>query len=142
MRYIATWRACTKRSESFGSPHFLDRETVEVGDDRQDRLGLQDDLLLAEIGEVGLGELEGDGLLAKVGEGAQHGDGALELTDVVAHALGDPLGHVVGKGDALAFGLRTKDRDAGLEVGLIDLGDESLEETATETILESGEVAR
>ena len=91
---------------------------------------------------MGLGELEGDGLLAQVGEGAQHGDRALELTNVVAHALGDPLGDVVGQGDALALGLRAQDGDAGLEVGLVDLGDEPLEQAATEPVLQSREVAR
>ena len=54
----------------------------------------------------------------------------------------NPLGDVVGKVDALALGLRPEDRDPRFEVGLIDLGDEALKETTSESLLKSREVAR
>ena len=55
--------------------------------------------------------------------------------------MGDPLGYVIRQRDPFTFGLRTKDRDPGFEVGLVDLGDQALEETTSESLLESRQVA-
>jgi len=67
------------------------------------------------------GEFERDRLLAQVGEGAQHRDRTLQLTNVVSDTVCDPLRHVVRERDALTLGLRSKDGDPRLEVRLIDL---------------------
>ena len=120
-----------KWAKSLCPTHFLDRESIKVGHDRSDSFRFEHDLLSAEVREMSFGEFEADWLLAEVGKGSEHGNRALELADVVTNPLGDPLGDVVGQGDALSFGLRTENCDSCFEVRLINLGDEALEQAAT-----------
>ena len=89
-----------------------------------------------EVGEDLFRLGQRDGLLVEVGEGADAGQRALELPDVVLDVGRDELQDVVGHVLVLAEGLRAEDGQAGLEVGRVDLGDQAGEEAAAQAVLE------
>ena len=81
----------------------LDGEAVAGGRGVEDHLG-RDAAWFAgqdEVREELLGLGEGDRLVVELGEGADAGEGALELPDVVLHVRGDELEDVVGDVDHL-----------------------------------------
>ena len=92
--------------------------------------------LLEDVAEHLLG---GDGVQRGVREarpGQDPGQGAFELADVVGDRDGDELHDVVGDRHGLLLGLLVEDREAGLEVGRLDVGREPPLEPAAQPILE------
>jgi hypothetical protein len=114
-------------SQPLGAQDVFGAQTIKIGYGLHNCLGFEHNMLVSEAGEVFLRQFERDGNLVQVGECPQHRDGALELSNVVADAVGNPFGDVVGQGNPLGLGLRAQDGDSRLEVGLINMSDESLE---------------
>ena len=61
---------------------------------------------------------------------------ALELADVGADVAGDEERDLGGQRDALALGLALQDGDLGLEIGRLDVDDESPLEARAQTVFE------
>ena len=69
-------------------------------------------------------QLGGAGQAAQVGEGHDAGQSALQLADVRLHAAGDGLHDIVGEVGAGALGFGVQDREAGFDIGRLDVGGE------------------
>lgn len=67
----------------------------------------------------------------------------LELADVVADVVGDEGEHLVGDAlEVVGVGLHAQDREAGLEVGRLDVGDEPPLEAGPEALVDVFEELR
>jgi hypothetical protein len=79
-----------------------------------------------QVLEDDLGEGDVDRLTVEAGERRDPDEGALELADVRGDLRRDELQHLVrGSREALLDGLLAQDRDAGLKVGWLDVGDQA-----------------
>ena len=83
-----------------------------------------------------LGEGQVDRLTVEVREGGHPDQRTLELADVGSDLARDVLQHVVGRRQPLARGLLAQDRDPGLEVGRLDVGDQAPLEPGPHPVLE------
>ena len=106
-----------------------------LGDDQR-----RGDLGLAALGdqvlEHDLGQGHVDLLAVEVGERRDPDQGTLELADVGLDLAGDELQHVGRRREPVHRGLLPEDRDAGLEVGRLDVGDQAPLEPVAEPVLE------
>ena len=93
-----------------------------------------------EVLEDDLRERQVDLLPVEVRERRDPDERALELADVRRDLRGDVLQDVVGRLEALAAGLLAQDRDAGLEVRRLDVGDEAPLEPRPHPVLEAVEL--
>ena len=92
--------------------------------------------VVEHVRQHGLGELDADGHAAHVGVGDDPVERALELADVADDLARDELQHVGADVDVLLLGLGAQDRDARLEVGRRQVGDEAPFEAAAQPFLE------
>src|SRR5581483_9207492 len=68
---------------------------------------------------------------------------AFELADVVAHVARDEAEHLVRDAtEVLGAGLLAEDRESGLELGWLDVGDEAPLEARAQAVLEGGDRLR
>ena len=119
----------------------LDAE--ELGDLPLDVLDGDDLLVLApEFGEDLLGQLHAHLAAGEGAEGDHPGERALELADVGLDAAGDEVGHVVGEPHPVDLGLLLEDRDPGLEVGRLDVGDQAPLEPGAQALLDLRDLLR
>ena len=89
-----------------------------------------------QVGEQVLGELGGDRHAGQAGEGRHPDQRAFELTDVRGDAGGDELQGLLGHLHILALGLVAQDRQAGLDVGWLDVGDQPPPEAPDQPFLQ------
>ena len=89
-----------------------------------------------QVGEEVLGQLDGDRDVVEAGEGGDADERPLELADVRRHLRGDELECLRRHLDLVALGLVAQDRQARLEVGRLDVGDEAPLEAAAQALLE------
>src|SRR6478672_82425 len=75
-------------------------------------------------------------LAVEVAEGGDPDQGPLELTDVGAEVRRDVLEHGVGDRHPVLDRLLAKDRDAGLEVGRLHVGQQARLEAGAHAVLE------
>src|SRR5690606_5682518 len=74
--------------------------------------------------------------------GQQLDDRALELADARSAMLRDELEDLVVQDELVLVGLLPQDRDAGLEVGRLDVGDEPPLESRDQPLFEAGYLLR
>ena len=102
-----------------------DLDPEEVADLPLDLVDRDDLLFLApELAENLLREIHRHLPTGERAEGDHPRERALELPDVGLDAARDQVGDVVGHPHPLDGGLLLQDRDAGLEVGGLDVGDQ------------------
>ena len=94
-------------------------------------LGLGDEVL-----EHDLGQLEIDRLAVQAGEGRHPDQRALQLPDVGGDPAGDVLQYLGRRVQALLDGLAAQDRDAGLQLGRLDVGQQPPLEPAAQPVLQ------
>ena len=80
--------------------------------------------------------------LVEAGEGGDPDQGALELADVALDLRGDELQDLRRRAHALLRRLLAQDRDAGLEVGRLDVADQAPLEAGAQPVLERVQLAR
>ena len=83
-----------------------------------------------------LGHFHIDLGLVQRGIGRDTDEGTFEFADVGRDLTGDELQHVIGHAGALPLSLVAQDRQAGLHVWRLNVGDETPSETATEAVFE------
>ena len=74
--------------------------------------------------------------MSKAGKRRHADQRALELTNVVGDIGGNELEHIVGYGGFLKFCFLAENRQPGLKIGRLDVGDQPPFEPAPQTILE------
>src|SRR5690606_11974660 len=92
-----------------------------------------------EVLEHGLREGHVDALAVEAREGRHPDERTLELTDVARDARGDELHDVVRDAEVLLERLLAQDRDPGLEVRRLDVGDQAPLEATAHPVLEAVE---
>ena len=110
-----------------------------------DDVDRRDDVVLVEGDEVfqhRLHQLQVDRRAVQARERGDADEGALELADVGRHLRGHELEDLVGHLEPLALRLLAQDRDAGLEVGRLHVGDQAPLEARPHPVFEAGEVLR
>ena len=125
-------------ARAVGRAQVVDGDAEVVGGLRHDEggrdllaLGVGDDVL-----EDHLGQGLVDGLLVEGGEGRHPDECALELADVGGDARGDVLQDVEGQVEALSSALAGEDRDAGLQVRGLDVGQQTPLEPGAQALIE------
>ena len=86
-----------------------------------------------------------DSCTVRAGQAGERGhpdQGALELADRVRDPGGDELEHVVGGVHPLLRGLLLQDRDAGLEVRRLDVGEQAPLEAGAHPVFQRGQLPR
>ena len=143
-RYIAICRALTstrlrelpiRSSIADGEVLGGDGHDRRCGDLR--RVGLADEIL-----EHHLGQPELDRLPVEAGERGDPDQRALELADVALDPGGDELEDLRRRVRALLGGLLAQDRDAGLQVGGLDVADQAPLEAGAQPVLERVQLPR
>jgi len=72
-----------------------------------------------------LGEVQGELAAGERAEGADADEGAFELADVRLDLGRDEIRDLLGEGQAIELGLLLENRDPGLEVGGLGVGDQT-----------------
>ncbi len=91
-----------------------------------------------QVGEDGVGDLLGEGDPVEARVGRDPDQGALELADVVDDVRRDEREDLGGDAvEPLGVGLLAEDREARLELGRLDVGDEAPLEAAPEPVLDA-----
>ena len=151
-RQVRALAAEVHRDLSCGGDRLRAARSVEVVDRQAevlrrcgDDVGRHDDVRVIGVDDVAqhrLGERDVEVRAVEAREGRHADERALELADVAGDLRCDVLEHLVGDEQALGLSLFAKDRDAGLEVGRLHVGDETPLEAAAHAVFEPGEVTR
>ena len=120
------------------------RETERLRSGLEDDAGCDLARLVAsdEIAKDALGHGQVDGLPVQAGVRRDADEGALELADVVGDVGRDVAEHLVRDIGSLPLRLLTEDREPGLELGRLDVGDQTPLEAVAEPVLERGDGSR
>ena len=92
-----------------------------------------------EVTEQLFGQMRADRDVVETGVGSDANERAFELTDVAGDPRRDEFEGVRGDGAAITLRLVAKDREPGLEVGRLDVGDQAPLETTAQTFFERGD---
>ena len=93
-----------------------------------------------QVAQHDLGERLVDRCLVQRRERGDADQRALEFADVALDAAGDELEHVVGHVEPIHLRLLAQDRDAGLQLRRLDVGDQAPLEPGAQPVLEGGQL--